>query len=43
MRIPATVHAPEIQDGLDWINTARRPTLAEFRGRFVLLDFWTFG
>jgi hypothetical protein len=39
-----TVHAPEFQQGLDWINTGGQPlTLAELRGKIVLLDFWTYG
>ena len=38
-----TVHAPDFPEGLDWINAGRRLTLGELRGRFVLLDFWTFG
>lgn len=39
----ATVRAPELPPGLAWINTARPLTLAELRGRLVLLDFWTYG
>jgi thiol-disulfide isomerase/thioredoxin len=36
------VRAPELI-GPDWLNTGGRPLrLAELRGRFVLLDFWTF-
>jgi hypothetical protein len=38
------VHAPEFPAGLDWINTGGRSlTLAELRGKIVLLDFWTYG
>ena len=36
------VRAPEFPDGLDWINAAPL-TLADLRGRAVLLDFWTYG
>src|SRR4051794_37892320 len=36
-RIPA----PPLE-GAVWVNTATPHTMAEFRGRFVLLDFWTF-
>jgi thiol-disulfide isomerase/thioredoxin len=36
--------APEFPSNLDWINTSgRRLSLAELRGKVVLLDFWTFG
>lgn len=38
------VPAPPFPPGLDWINTGGRAlTLAELRGRVVLLDFWTYG
>ncbi len=40
---PHTVHAPEFVEGLDWIGVSRPPTLAELRGKIVLLDFWTAG
>ena len=36
----ARVRAPEFVPGT-WFNTAAALTLAELRGRFVLLDFWT--
>lgn len=35
--------APEFPPGLDWLNTERPLTLAELRGKVVLLDFWTYG
>ncbi|QCX26299.1 NHL domain-containing thioredoxin family protein [Nocardioides jishulii] len=35
------VRAPELT-GRGWLNTDRDLTIGELRGRFVLLDFWTF-
>ncbi|QNN54253.1 NHL domain-containing thioredoxin family protein [Nocardioides mesophilus] len=37
----ARVRAPELR-GRGWLNTAAPLTLEELRGRFTLLDFWTF-
>ena len=34
--------APEFPDGLSWLNTEAPIKLRELRGKFVLLDFWTF-
>ncbi len=36
------INAPEIPAGLDWLNTASPLSLRDFRGKFVLLDFWTY-
>ena len=48
MTTPSTdaprVRAPDFPAGLDWINTAGRAlSLADLRGKVVLLDFWTYG
>jgi hypothetical protein len=38
------VRAPDFPDTREWIHTGgRRMTLADFRGRILLLDFWTYG
>lgn len=38
------VRAPDFRPDLDWINTGGRTfSLADFRGRVLLLDFWTYG
>ncbi|MEJ8758467.1 thioredoxin-like domain-containing protein [Pontibacter sp. H259] len=37
------VNAPEIQTAHGWLNTDRKWSIKELRGKIVLLDFWTFG
>jgi hypothetical protein len=38
------VRAPDFPDTLDWIHSGgRRLSLSDFRGRLLLLDFWTYG
>ena len=43
MRYKGLIRAPEFAEELDWINTPRPLTLAELRGKVVLLEFWTHG
>jgi len=38
-----TVSAPSFPAGLEWLNTRRPLTLADLRGKVVLLEFWTYG
>jgi hypothetical protein len=37
-----TVRAPEFPSALEWINS-RPLSLADLRGKLVVLDFWTYG
>lgn len=36
------IKAPELEGGSGWFNTDKPITLAELKGKIVLLDFWTF-
>ncbi len=36
------VNAPEFPAHLEWINVEQPLTLWALRGKFVLLEFWTF-
>jgi hypothetical protein len=37
-----SVNAPDFGSGLSWLNVERPLTLADLRGRLVLLDFFTY-
>ncbi len=39
---PRRIEAPEFPADLTWLNTSGRVRLADLRGKFVLLDFWTY-
>ena len=36
------VNAPEFPANLEWVNTDRPLSLAELKGKIVVLDFWTY-
>lgn len=36
------VRAPELEGGIEWLNTDTPLSLAGLRGKIVLLDFWTY-
>jgi hypothetical protein len=43
MELPS-VRAPDFPEALDWVHSGgRRLTLGDFRGKLLLLDFWTYG
>ncbi len=37
------VRAPEISGGRGWLNTDKPLSIAALKGKFILLDFWTYG
>jgi hypothetical protein len=44
MELEGIVRAPDFPDGLEWVHTdGRQLALADFRGKVLLLDFWTYG
>jgi hypothetical protein len=42
-RYAGTVRAPDFPPEMDWLNVERPLSLADLRGRLVILDFWTSG
>lgn len=38
----SSAHAPEISDGLVWINSAEPIKIQQLRGKFVLVYFWNY-
>ena len=41
-RYAGTVNAPDFPLGVDWLNTDHPITMADLRGKIVVLDFWTY-
>lgn len=41
-RYAGTVNAPDFPPDVDWLNTERPITMADLRGKIVVLDFWTY-
>ena len=39
---PERVRVPPLPEGLTWLNTSGPLELKDLRGKFVLMDFWTF-
>ncbi len=37
-----TLHAPDFPPGVQWLNADRPLSLKALRGKFLLLDFWTY-
>lgn len=37
------IEAPDFPAGNDWINTSGPISMADLRGKIVMLDFWTYG
>lgn len=42
MQLHGKTNAPEFPGGLEWLNTPKPLSLAELRGKIVILEFWTF-
>lgn len=38
-----SINAPEFPKETEWLNTTQKYQLQDFKGKIVLLDFWTYG
>lgn len=36
------ISAPDFPQGMEWLNTAKPLSMADLRGKIVVLDFWTY-
>ena len=41
--LESSIRAPDFPKNVDWFNVAGPLTLADLKGKIVLLDFWTYG
>jgi hypothetical protein len=41
-RFAGTVNAPDFPRDAEWANAARPLSVRDFRGKILVLDFWTF-
>ena len=37
-----SVNAPDFPAGIEWLNANRPLTMADLRGKVIVLDFWTY-
>ena len=36
------INAPDFPQDMEWLNTAKPLSMADLRGKIVILDFWTY-
>ena len=41
-RFTGSVRAPDFPDDLDWLNSDKPLKIADFGGKILILDFWTY-
>lgn len=42
MKYKGTVNAPEFPTNLEWLNTDKKLSIKELKGKVILIDFWTY-